>query len=58
MKTVYDFIVKDRAGNDVSLPFMGCAWWIISLFVVLLIVGYLYLKIVDILKRFKNRNPS
>jgi hypothetical protein len=41
-----------------ELPFMGCAWWIISLFVVLLIVGYLYLKIVDILKRFKNRNPS
>ena len=41
-----------------ELPFMGCAWWIISLFVVLLIVGYLYLKIVDILKRFKNRNSS
>ena len=41
-----------------ELPFMGCAWWIISLFVVLLIVGYLYLKIVDILKRFKKRNPS
>ena len=41
-----------------ELPFMGCAWWIIFLFVVLLIVGYLYLKIVDILKRFKNRNPS
>ena len=41
-----------------ELPFMGCAWWIISIFVVLLIVGYLYLKIVDILKRFKNRNPS
>ena len=37
-----------------ELPFMGCAWWIISLFVVLLIVGYLYLKIVDILKRFKD----
>ncbi len=32
---------------------MGCAWWIIFLFVVLLIVGYLYLKIVDILKRVK-----
>lgn len=31
---------------------------IIDFFVVLLIVGYLYLKIVDILKRFKNRNPS
>ncbi|WP_294410420.1 Pr6Pr family membrane protein [uncultured Ruminococcus sp.] len=37
-----------------ELPFMGCAWWIISLFVVLLIVGYLYLKIVDILKIFKD----
>lgn len=37
-----------------ELPFMGCAWWIISLFVVLLIVGYLYLKIVDILKRVKD----
>ena len=37
-----------------ELPFMGCAWWIIFLFVVLLIVGYLYLKIVDILKRVKD----
>ena len=36
-----------------ELPFMGCAWWIIFLFVVLLIVGYLYLKIVDILKRLR-----
>ncbi len=41
-----------------ELPFMGCAWWILSLFVALLIVGYLYLKVVDILKRFKNLNPS
>ena len=37
-----------------ELPFMGCAWWILSLFIILLIVGYLYLKIVDILKRFKD----
>ncbi|WP_295093588.1 Pr6Pr family membrane protein [Ruminococcus sp.] len=37
-----------------ELPFMGCAWWILFLFIILLIVGYLYLKIVDILKRFKD----
>ena len=26
-----------------ELPFMGCMWWIIALFTLLLIVGYLYL---------------
>jgi hypothetical protein len=41
-----------------ELPFMGCAWWILAIFVALLIVGYLYLKVVDILKRFKDQHPS
>lgn len=35
-----------------GLPFMGCAWWIIMLFVMLLVVGFVYLIIIDLLKRF------
>ena len=37
-----------------ELPFMGCAWWILAIFVALLIVGYLYLKIIDAMKKLSN----
>ena len=37
-----------------GLPYMGCAWWILALFAALLIVGYLYLAITDLLKKRKN----
>lgn len=32
-------------------PFMGCAWWILALLALLLAVGYVYLLIVDGLKK-------
>ena len=34
-----------------ELPYMGCAWWILALFCGLLIVGLLYLLILDGLKK-------
>ena len=34
-----------------ELPFMGCAWWIIAIFIALLITGMTYLLIVDALKK-------
>ena len=34
-----------------ELPYMGCAWWILALFCTLLIVGMLYLLILDGLKK-------
>ena len=33
------------------LPFMGCGWWILGLLVALLIVGYLYLLLLDGIKK-------
>lgn len=33
-----------------ELPYMGCVWWILALFVFLILIGFLYLKIIDILK--------
>ena len=38
-----------------DLPYMGCAWWIIALFCALLIVGMLYLLILDVLKKLLKR---
>ena len=35
--------------ND--LPYMGCAWWILLILVMLLAVGYGYLLALDLLKR-------
>lgn len=40
-------------GFTSDLPFMGCGWWILALFVFLMLVGLLYLWIVDRLKRMK-----
>ena len=34
-----------------QLPFMGCAWWILALLVLLLLVGSLYLLILDALRK-------
>lgn len=38
-------------GFSKELPYMGCVWWILALLVFLLFVGYLYLKLVDLLRR-------
>ncbi|MBO4413953.1 MAG: Pr6Pr family membrane protein [Clostridia bacterium] len=38
-------------GFTKELPFMGCVWWIIALLILLLAVGYVYLVIVDVLKK-------
>ena len=34
-----------------GLPFMGCAWWILALLVFLILVGFLYLWIVEAIKK-------
>ena len=34
-----------------ELPFMGCAWWILVLLIFLMVVGYIYLAIVDRIKK-------
>lgn len=36
-----------------TLPYMGCVWWILALLVALLIVGWLYLLIADVLKKLR-----
>ena len=41
-----------------ELPYMGCVWWILAIFAALLIVGYLYLAITDLLKKIRDRQPS
>lgn len=41
-----------------ELPFMGCAWWIIAIFVFLIIIGYIYLVITDILKKIFKKGKS
>ena len=38
-------------GFSDDLPYMGSAWWIPALFCALLIVGFLYLLILDVLKK-------
>lgn len=41
-----------------ELPYMGCVWWILVLLVLLLIVGYLYLVILDILKKILKKHET
>ena len=41
-----------------ELPYMGCAWWILGLFLALLIVGMLYLLILDGLKKVFHTNNN
>ena len=38
-------------GFSKELPFMGCVWWIIALLIVILAVGYVYLVIIDAMKK-------
>ncbi len=40
-------------GFSNELPFMGCAWWILALLILLIAVGYVYITIVDAVKRSK-----
>ena len=42
-------------GFTKEIPYMGCVWWILSLFVFLLAVGFLYLFILDVIKRLRHR---
>lgn len=41
-------------GFSSSLPFMGSAWWILVLLIFLIIVGFIYLKVVDLLRKFNH----
>jgi hypothetical protein len=41
-------------GFTSGLPFMGVVWWILALLLFLVLVGYLYLLILDRLKRTKS----
>lgn len=41
-------------GFTKELPFMGSAWWILLLFVLLLVVGYIYILIVNVIKKLMN----
>ncbi len=36
-----------------ELPFMGSMWWILALLIFLIVVGYLYLKVLDIISKEK-----
>ncbi|MBP5593149.1 MAG: Pr6Pr family membrane protein [Clostridia bacterium] len=38
-------------GFSSELPFMGCVWWIVALLMLLVGLGYLYLFIVDLMKK-------
>ena len=38
-------------GFTQGLPYMGCAWWILLILVLLLAVGYGYLLVLDITKK-------
>ena len=37
-------------GFSKEIPFMGVAWWILAIMIFLLMIGYLYLKILDGIK--------
>ncbi|MBP5224763.1 MAG: Pr6Pr family membrane protein [Lachnospiraceae bacterium] len=39
-----------------GLPFMGCAWWIRAILILLIAVGLLYLKVLDLEKKQLQRN--
>ncbi len=38
-------------GFTKELPYMGCAWWILALLILLITVGLLYLKVLDMEKK-------
>lgn len=41
-------------GFSKEMPFMGCAWWILALFVLLIFAGFVYLWILDGLKKLRS----
>ena len=43
-------------GFSSNLPFIGVVWWILILLLLLIGLGFLYLKILDIIKRKTNKN--
>ena len=38
-------------GFTKELPYMGCVWWILFLFLMLILTGYVYLVILDVRKK-------
>lgn len=42
-------------GFSKELPFMGTVWWIISLFLFLILIGFLYLKIARLIKKARTK---
>ncbi len=38
-----------------ELPFMGSAWWILALLIFLIVIGYVYLLISDLIAKARNR---
>lgn len=41
-----------------GFPFMGCVWWILVLLVFLIVVGYVYLLIIDGLRKIMNNRKG
>lgn len=41
-----------------GLPFMGCAWWILALLLLLLFVGSLYLRMIDDFKKLMKKRAA
>ena len=41
-----------------ELPYMGCVWWILVLLCALLLTGYLYLVLIDLLKKRKTKQSQ
>lgn len=40
-------------GFSTSLPYMGCIWWILIIVILLIITGFIYLNLLNILKKHK-----
>ncbi len=40
-------------GFSSSLPFIGCAWWILVLLIFLIVVGLIYLKLIDYFRKVR-----
>ena len=45
-------------GFSDKLPFMGCVWWILTLMIVLIAVGCLYLRVLDAVRRRSKETPA
>ena len=42
-------------GFSKELPFMGTVWWILSLFLFLILIGFLYLRIARLIKKARTK---